>query len=202
MNFLTRAISAGFYGQIAHWCMVFNRNEIAAEYWVRVAAIKTKDPQYFTAAAHSMTLANRGREAEVLLKKALEVDPNYASAWFNLGFMLQKREEHEEALRCFDCAIRFEEKMDRAHYGRALSLIALDRPEEAKAALQRTIDLQPMSPYGYYQLAALHHKLGDEKQCARLIRKMHTFEPQLAAQLQQETGVQAGVEDPFAKYRR
>jgi len=91
--------------------------------------------------------------------------------------------------------------MDRAHYGRALSLIALDRPEEAKAALQRTIDLQPMSPYGYYQLATLHHRFGDEKACIKLVRKLSQFEPQLAAQLQKETGVQAGVEDPFAKYK-
>ncbi|NBO83327.1 MAG: hypothetical protein EBU75_11035, partial [Betaproteobacteria bacterium] len=60
----------------------------------------------------------------------------------------------------------------------------------------------PMSPYGYYQLASLHHKLGDEKACIKLVRKLHKFEPQLAAQLQKETGVQAGVEDPFAHYRK
>jgi tetratricopeptide (TPR) repeat protein len=127
--------------------------------------------------------------------------PDFAPAWFNLGFLIQKRNNHEEALECFDKAIRFYEKMDRAHYGRALSLIALDRPEEAKAALQRTIDLQPMSPYGYYQLATLHHRFGDEKACIKLVRKLSQFEPQLAAQLQKDTGVQAGVEDPFAKYK-
>ncbi len=59
-----------------------------------------------------------------------------------------------------------------------------------------------MGPYGYYQLAGLHHRLGDEKACIKLIRKLHKFEPQLAAQVQRETGVQAGVEDPFASYRK
>jgi hypothetical protein len=59
-----------------------------------------------------------------------------------------------------------------------------------------------MSPYGYYQLASLHHKLGDEKACIKLVKKLHQFEPQLAVQLQNETGVSAGVEDPFAKYRQ
>jgi tetratricopeptide (TPR) repeat protein len=149
-----------------------------------------------------MALLHRNLEAEALLRKSVESDPGYAPAWFNLGFLIQKREDHEEALRCFDMALRFEEKMDRAHYGRALSLIALNRPEEAKASLQRTIDLQPMSPYGYYQLASLHHKLGDEKACIKLVKKLHQFEPQLAVQLQNETGVSAGVEDPFAKYRQ
>jgi len=58
-----------------------------------------------------------------------------------------------------------------------------------------------MSPYGYYQLASLHHRLGDDRSCIKLVRKLHQFEPQLAVQLQKETGVEAGVVDPFSKYR-
>lgn len=197
-----RVINTWYFGQIAHWAMVLKKYAVAADYWLRVAELKPKDPLPFTVAAHCKSELKRNLEAETLLRKAVEVDPGYAPAWFNLGFLIQKRNDHEEALRCFDKAIRFQEKMDRAHYGRALSLIALDRPEEAKAALERTIDLQPMSPYGYYQLASLHHRLGDEKACIKLVRKLHKFEPQLAVQLQRETGVQAGVEDPFAVYRK
>lgn len=197
------AFNAWFYGQLANWAMVFKKFEIASEFWLRVARERPKKAnEPLTVAATCMAELKRGPEAEVLLRKAIEVEPGYAAAWFNLGFLIQKREDHEEALRCFDMAIRFSEKMDRAHYGRALSLIALNRSEEAKAALQRTIDLQPMGPYGYYQLAGLHHRLGDEKACIKLIRKLHTFEPQLAAQIQKETGVQAGVEDPFEHYRK
>lgn len=197
-----RVINIWYLRQVAHWAMVLKKFEIAADYWLRVAQLKPADPIPLTVAAHCKSETKHGLEAEVLLRKAVDVDPGYAPAWFNLGFLIQKRNDHEEALRCFDQAIRFHEKMDRAHYGRALSLIALNRPEEAKAALERTIDLQPMSPYGYYQLASLHHRLGDEKACVKLVRKLHKFEPQLAAQLQRETGVQAGVEDPFAKYRK
>lgn len=197
-----KALSAWYYSRIADFAMLFKQYEIAADYWIRMAPLRPKDPKPYTTAAHCKADQNKNLEAEILLRKALEVDPGYAPAWFNLGFLTQKREDHDEALRCFDMAVRFHEKMDRAHYGRALSLIALNRPEEAKAALQRTIDLQPMSPYGYYQLASLHHKLGDEKACIKLVKKLHKFEPQLAAQLQRETGVEAGVEDPFAKYRK
>jgi len=199
---MIKALTAWYYSRIAYFAMFFKQFEIAADYWIRMAALRPKDPLPYTSAAHCKADQNKNLEAEILLRKALEVDPNYTAAWFNLGFLIQKREDHVEALRCFDMAIRFHEKMDRAHYGRALSLIALDRPEEAKAALQRNIDLQPMSPYGYYQLAALHHKLGDDKSCIKLVKKLHKFEPQLAAQLQRETGVEAGVEDPFAKYRK
>lgn len=196
-----RVLNAWVQSQIAHWAMIFGKNEIAADYWLRVAELKPRDPQPYTVAAHCKAELNRPQEAEVLLRKSLEVDPKFSAAWFNLGFLLQKREDHEQALSCFDACIRVDEKMDRAHYGRALSLIALNRQEEAKAELQRTIDLQPMSPYGYYQLASLHHRLGDDKSCIKLVRKLHQFEPQLAVQLQKETGVEAGVVDPFSKYR-
>ena len=196
-----KAISVWVYKNLAFWATVFKKHEMAAEYWLRIAELRPKDPLPLTAAAHSMTEAQRPSEAEALLRRCTSVHPHYAAAWFNLGFMVQKREDHEDALHCFDQAIRHNEKLDRAHYGRALSLIALDRPEEAKAALKRTIDLQPMSPYGYYQLATLHHRLGDDSSCIKLVKKLSAFEPQLAAQLQKETGVKAGVEDPFAKYR-
>jgi tetratricopeptide (TPR) repeat protein len=197
-----RALNAWYLKQIANWAMLFKKHEIAADYWMRLAEFQPTDPMPYTVAAHCKSELRRSLEAETLLRKALEIDAGYAPAWFNLGFLVQKRNDHEEALNCFDKAVRFQEKMDRAHYGRALSLIALNRPEEAKAALERTIDLQPMSPYGYYQLATLHHRLGDEKACVKLVRKLHKFEPQLACQLQRETGVKAGVEDPFAPYRK
>jgi tetratricopeptide (TPR) repeat protein len=198
MKFLT----GWYYKQIAVWAATLGRREVSAEFWLRYAPFVPNDAKPYAAAAHCKSELNRTAEAEALLRKAVEVDPKYAHGWFNLGFMIQKRSDHEEALKCFDQAVRHNEKLDRAHYGRALSLIALDRPEEAKAALQRNIDLQPMSPYGYYQLAALQHRLGDEKSYRKLIKQLASFEPKLAVQLQKETGVDAGIVDPYAKYYR
>lgn len=197
MKFLNR----WFYLLVAYWAIILKKHDIAADYMVLAAALKPKDPRLLTTAASCMNAGGRNAEAESLLRRAVEISPDYAAAWFNLGFLIQKRQDHNEAVACFEQAIRQDEKLDRAHYGRALSLMALGRHEEAKAALERTIDLQPMSPYGYYQLASLHHKLGDEKACIKLVRKLHKFEPQLAVQLQRETGVQAGVTDPFSNYR-
>jgi hypothetical protein len=39
--------------------------------------------------------------------------------------------------------------------------------------------------------------MGDEKAYKKITRKLGSFEPKLALQLQQETGVDAGVRDPF-----
>ncbi|MCZ7558817.1 MAG: tetratricopeptide repeat protein [Burkholderiaceae bacterium] len=82
-------------------------------------------------------------------------------------------------------------------YGKGLSLVKLDRVEDAVAALKKVIELQPMSPYGYYQLAHVYHRLGDTERIVATIRRLSKFEPKVALQLERETGVDAGIEDPF-----
>lgn len=191
------SLYAWFYKQIGIWAGVFGQNEIAADYWVRAHNHRPEDPTSLVTAANHLALAKKNGDAETLLRRSLMINEKQASAWFNLGFLVQKRNEHEEALHAFDQAIRFHDGLDRAHYGRALSLMALNRNEEAKAALERTVDLQPMSPYGFYHLAVLQFKMGDEKAYRKTTRKLGSFEPKLAVQLQRETGLDAGVKDPF-----
>lgn len=194
---MLRLFNHWFYKQLGIWSGILGRQGLAAEYWMEAQRFKPDNSAALVTAANHLSLNKQFSEAEAVLRKSLEIDGTQAAAWFNLGFLLQKRDEHEQALAAFDQAVRHHEALDRAHYGRALSLMALERNQEAKAALQRTVDLQPMSPYGYYHLAVLQFKMGDEKAYKKITRKLGSFEPKLALQLQQETGVDAGVRDPF-----
>ena len=56
-------------------------------------------------------------------------------------------------------------------------------------ALQRNTELQPMSPFGWYQLAHAYVRLGDADRARRIIRRLAQFEPQVARQLERETGL-------------
>lgn len=193
-----------FNKKVGIWAGVFGQDEVAADYWIRAAEHESTPAGMATSlitAANHLTIAKKLAESEAVLRRSIEIDGTQAPAWFNLGFLIQKRNAHEDALEAFDQAIRHDPRLDRAHYGRALSLMALDRNIEAKASLERTVDLQPMSPYGYYHLAHLQFRMGDEKAYRKTTRKLHTFEPKLAVQLQTETGVDAGVKDPFDKLR-
>ena len=194
---MTRLLNHWFYKQLGIWSGILGRQGLAAEYWLEAQRFKPDNAAALVTAANHLSLNQQFAEAEAVLRKSLDIDSSQSAAWFNLGFLLQKRDEHEQALAAFDQAIRHHDRLDRAHYGRALSLMALERNQEAKAALQRTVDLQPMSPYGYYHLAVLQFKMGDEKAYKKITRKLGSFEPKLALQLQQETGIDAGVRDPF-----
>ena len=88
-------------------------------------------------------------------------------------------------------ALELKPAHDRAHYGLALSLIATGRLDEAVAPLRQNTKLQPMSPYGWYQLARVQRDLGRPAETQRILDHRMSFEPAVARQLERETGLRA-----------
>jgi Tfp pilus assembly protein PilF len=82
--------------------------------------------------------------------------------------------------------------MDRAWYGLGLVLVRQGRLEEALSVLKRNTQLQPMSPFGWYQLARVHVDLKQTDEARAVIRHLKGFEPKVAAQLERETGLKVG----------
>ena len=127
-----------------------------------------------------------------MLDRLLQVSPEDAEAHFNRGFLLQERNDHEGALTAFRRALAINPDHDRALYGTALSLISTRRLEEAIAPLKKNTKLQPMSPYGWYQLARVQHDLGHDDEAQRALDHLAKFEPNVARQLEREIGLKAG----------
>lgn len=191
------SFGAWYFRRLATLSTLLRRPQAALGYWERVHELSPEDTRVL--ATISFLKADRGsrEEAVALLRQALERDPDNASWWFNLGFLQQEGEEHAEALDSFDRALALDDKLDRAWYGKALSLIRLGRLQEAIAPLKKNTELQPMSPYGWYQLAHVYHRLGDHERVARVIGRLSSFEPQVARQLERETGADVGLDIPF-----
>lgn len=183
------ALEIWFFRQMATWATLLGRDATALDYASRIAAARPDDPRALASLAHRRAQAGGRNEAIALLERAVALDASQASAWYNLGYLLQESQRHDEAIAAFDRALSIDEKLDLAHYGKAISLVKSGRLEEAIAPLERNIALQPMSPFGLYQLAHVHHRLGRPAQVARLIRRLSGFEPSVAKQLERETGV-------------
>ena len=92
------------------------------------------------------------------------------------------------AIDAFHAALAIQPDHDRALYGLALSLIALRRLDEAVPPLERNTKLQPMSPYGWYQLGRVQFDRGKPDKTEAIIAHLAKFEPKVAAQLARETG--------------
>ena len=112
-----------------------------------------------------------------------------ATAWFNLGYVLQQAGRHDEAGPAFEQTLARDPCMDRAWYGLALVLIHQGQFHEAVKALKKNTALQPMSPYGWYRLGQVRLALGQPDKALKVIEHLRQFEPKVAAQLERETGL-------------
>jgi predicted Zn-dependent protease len=81
----------------------------------------------------------------------------HPAAWFNLGFLLDVAGRPAEAEPALRAAVALDPKLDRAWYGLGLALLQL-RPASTRPwpPSKRNTELQPMSPYGWTQLARAH----------------------------------------------
>ncbi len=117
-------------------------------------------------------------EAMAGFEKALSVNmlhPTAEKRRLEVAAMIQQRDEHARAITAFERATALDPKLDRAWYGKALSLMKLGRLEEAIVALRRNTELQPMSPYGWYQLGHAYHRVGQTDKLQAVIHRLSGF---------------------------
>jgi tetratricopeptide (TPR) repeat protein len=142
--------------------------------------------------AHLHSQAGRRAEAIADLQALVQQQPDAGAAhWFNLAYLLDEAERSAEAEPAFRQALALDPKLDLAWYGLGVALLRLGRHDEAVAALKRNTELQPLSPYGWVQLARVHVKRADSAAAVKVIRHLKGFEPKVAEQLMRETGLQA-----------
>jgi tetratricopeptide (TPR) repeat protein len=146
----------------------------------------------YALASRAHLRAELGRRSQAIADQQhlVEVHPKRSAAdWFNLAYLLEEAERHDEAEPAFRRAVELDPQLDRAWYGLGLALIRQQRFDEAVAALKRNTELQPMSPYGWYQLARVHVDRDKPEEARRIIRHLKGFEPKVADQLVRETGL-------------
>ena len=76
---------------------------------------------------------NQTEAAIKAFSKAIELDPNYALSWYNLGILKYQQKDMAGAKVCFDKAIVLKETLTKAYFGRAMVLKAMGDRESALA---------------------------------------------------------------------
>jgi tetratricopeptide (TPR) repeat protein len=182
-----------YFDQAAAWCVLFRRRDAALDFYRRMLELDPADTLALASIGYQYAQLGRKREALAMFERVAALEPDDAEAHFDRGFLLQELGDHEAAMAAFRRALEANPDHDRAHYGLAMSLIAQRRLGEAVAPLKRNTRLQPMSPYGWYQLARVEHDLGHVKETQKILDHLATFEPNIARQLARETGLRTEV---------
>lgn len=84
-----------------------------------------------------------GCQSIPLLQKAVELNPNYLDAWYNLATALQWNGDFQAALDCYDRILTFVPDSERAWSGRGFALHNLNQFEAALTCYDRAIALNP-----------------------------------------------------------
>jgi serine/threonine protein kinase/Flp pilus assembly protein TadD len=87
----------------------------------------------------ALDMAGRTTEAEVALRRALEIDAKYSLAWSNLGGVLSDQGRPDEAEAALRKALRFEPELAGARVNLASLLTDQDRWAEAEAECRKAL---------------------------------------------------------------
>ena len=79
--------------------------------------------------------------AEAAFRKAIEINPNFAEAYANLGSILANQNKLEEAISNFENAVRLKPNVAVLHYLLGRALYEQNRPKEAVEPLKKARDL-------------------------------------------------------------
>jgi tetratricopeptide (TPR) repeat protein len=88
---------------------------------------------------------NEHNKAIQCYDKAIEIDPNYADAWYNKGVTLYRLGKHnDEAIQCYDKAIEIDPNYADAWYNKGVTLYRLGKHnDEAIQCYDKAIEIDP-----------------------------------------------------------
>jgi predicted TPR repeat methyltransferase len=106
---------------------------------------------------------NRGRSAEGLasIRRSLEVEPNNAHAWLNLGNILLEQDHSDEAKAAYERAAALAPDLGDAWYNLGICLRRMEDPPGAVRALDRALALCPTHAPSFYQRGIAKRDAGD-----------------------------------------
>lgn len=116
---------------------------------------------------------NPPEEALAAYEQALRLDPNYALAYFNKGFVLEDLECPEEALDAYEETLRLDPNHKPAYKNRAYLLITFKRYEEALAAYEQALRLDPNDGDAYFGKGLALEKLDRKDEAQQAYRRAH-----------------------------
>ena len=122
----------------------------------------------------------KSQEAELSLRKAIELNPDYAIAHSNLGNVLNDLGKLQEAELSTRKAIELNPDYSEAHYNLGIILNDLGKLKDAELSLRKAIELNPDYADAHSNLGNILNDLGKLKDAELSLRKAIELDPKSA----------------------
>tara|TARA_B100000214_G_C23961548_1_gene625521 strand:+ start:386 stop:1261 length:876 start_codon:yes stop_codon:yes gene_type:complete len=152
----------------------------AAKYYQCFLDQGFKDHRVFS--NYAIILINLGKlkEAELLLRKAIELKPDFTEAYCNLGNILKSLGKLEEAELSTRKAIELKPNFAQAHSNLGTILKCFGKLKEAELSIRKAIEIDPNYAEAHYNLGNMLRALGQLKEAELSIRKTIELKPNFA----------------------
>jgi len=135
------------------------------------------DGEIFNNLAASLIDLKRFDEAEIYLRKALKLKPNYTTASINLGKVLTKLKKFAEAENILKKMKNLEPENVEVLNSLGVCLIDLGKMEEAEQLLKCAIKLKPDFTSAYNNLTRALRELNKDDECEKYLKKIIRLNP-------------------------
>lgn len=122
----------------------------------------------------------QGDESIAIYRKAIQLDPSYMLAHYNLANALSSRSEFDEAIREYEVALELAPDYFIARHNLASTLARAGRREEAIEQFRKVLQLRPDDPEAQYQLAINLAACGRKQDAVAAYRRALELKPENA----------------------
>lgn len=131
-----------------------------------------------------LSLRDEDEEAVKAFQQAVTSDPDYAEAYFRMGYShtaLGQKDEataaFEKAAKAYEKYLRTHPKNARAYFNMGLAYGKLLKPEEAVKAFRQALKLEPENGEFYYEMGLSLSKLAEYDQALTALQKAIDIDP-------------------------
>ena len=121
--------------------------------------------------------AGDAANAEACFREAVQIAPDFAEAYANLGLMLDRRKDATAAEGCYRRSIELNPAYSETHLNLGSLLASQKRFDEADAAYRQAIALRPTDPVGWSNLGVLYACMKRDEQAEQCYRKAMSLAP-------------------------
>ncbi len=170
--------NAGVLSNVGILLIEMNRIDLALQVLLQASAMDESNPETWNYMGVVYYRENDFERALRAYRKAVELDPNFASAFNNLGalflsrFLEQKTSSlMEQAMAAFNKAIENDPRLASAYNGRASAFKFSNRVNEALRDWKKALELQPDFIDVYFNLGITYLQAGNKSEASRILNR-------------------------------
>ena len=120
---------------------------------------------------------NNLQNAQDYYQKVLEIDPNYAPAYNNLGTIFQQLDNNQKAIKSYKKTIEIDPNYAIAHYNLGVIFQKLKENQKAKDCYEKAIEINPNHTNAHNNLGVIFQELKENQKAKNCFEKAIEIDP-------------------------